>query len=110
MPNQTGPQHESDARRPALRLGRVVATPGALAALERSGQTANEFLARHVRGDWGDLCAEDKRLNDEAVAHEEDPDLRTRVLSAYSTARGDRLWVITEADRSTSVLLLPEEY
>jgi hypothetical protein len=49
-------------------------------------------------------------LNDEAVAHEGNPDLRTRVLSAYRTNRSDRIWIITEADRSSTCLLLPSEY
>ena len=93
-----------------LRLGRVVATPGALAALQRAGQSASDFLSRHQRGDWGDLCADDSKLNDEAVAHEHDEEFRTRVLSAYRTKLDERLWVITEADRSSTCLLLPEDY
>lgn len=109
MANQTAPRHQGNGR-PLLRLGRVVATPGALDALARSGQSPEEFLARHVRGDWGDVCPGDWRLNDEAVAHEDNPDLRTRVLSAYRTKLNERLWVITEADRSSSCLLLPSEY
>jgi hypothetical protein len=89
----------------------VVATPGALAALCRSGQSPDEFLARHVRGDWGsELCEEDAKLNDRAIAHEENPELRTRILSAYRTRLGERLWIITEADRASSCILLPEEY
>jgi hypothetical protein len=96
--------------RPLLQLGRVVATPAALDALARAGQTADEFLDRHARGDWGDLDEHDRTLNDKAVAHGSDPTLCTRVLSAYMTAKGERLWIITEADRSSSCLLLPEEY
>ena len=93
-----------------LRLGQVVATPGAVAAMQRAGQSASDFVSRHQRGDWGDLCEADSKLNDEAVAHEDDEELRTRVLSAYRTTRDERLWVITEADRSSTCLLLPEEY
>ena len=85
-------------------LGRVVATPGALQALEAAGQIPQEFLRRHVQADWGELSAEDKRANDAAVR------LRTRILSAYLTKRQERLWIITEADRSSTCLLLPEEY
>ena len=85
-------------------LGHLVATPGALAALADAGQSPLEFLARHVRGDWGDLCPEDRRLNDQALRQ------GTRLLSAYRTAKGVKLWVITEADRSSTCLLLPEEY
>jgi hypothetical protein len=91
-------------------LGRIVATPGALDALERSGEDPLLFVARHGQRDWGDICAEDRKLNDAAVAHENDPELCGRVLSAYATKLGERLWVITEADRSATTLLLPDEY
>jgi hypothetical protein len=85
-------------------LGRIVATPGALAALQAAGQTPHEFLARHLRKDWGDLSAEDW--------HENELSLREgfRLLSAYHTRLGERVWIITEADRSVSTLLLPNEY
>jgi hypothetical protein len=85
-------------------LGRIVATPGALAALEAAGHTPLEFLHRHVRGDWGEVGVEDARANDVAVRN------GLRVLSAYRTRRGTRLWVITEADRQVTTLLLPGEY
>ena len=85
-------------------LGRLAATPGALEALAASGQTAEFFLARHASGDYGDVNEEDRQSNDEALIHGD------RVLSAYRTLRGVKLWVITEADRSSTVLLLPEEY
>ena len=85
-------------------LGQVVATPGALGALQRAGQSAQEFLARHAVGDWGDLDAHDRREN--ALALREG----FRLLSAYRTTTGERLWLITEADRSVTTLLLPDEY
>ena len=85
-------------------LGRTLATPGALEALEQSGQDAGEFLCRHQSGDWGDLSKEDKQENDYSV------DKRLRILSAYHTSRGEKLWVITEADRSVTTILLPSEY
>lgn len=95
-------------------LGQIVATPGAIDALEKSNQTPLEFIRRHIAGDWGDLCDEDKNLNDEAIAHEEtantDNDLRGRVLSVYHTKLGEKLYVITEWDRSSTCLLLPSEY
>lgn len=92
-------------------LGRLLATPAALAALAAAGQAASEFLDRHRRGDWGEVDAEDKRLNDQAVAHEQDdPARRGRVLSAYRTRLGVKLWVITEHDRSATTVLLPEDY
>ena len=85
--------------------GQVVATPGALAALEDSDEMAFVFLARHVRGDWGDMDKEDKATNDTAVKNGDE-----RVFSAYHTSKGVKLWVITEADRSSTCVLLPDEY
>jgi hypothetical protein len=86
-------------------LGRIVATPGALRALEEAGQTPAEFLDRHVEGDWGDaLDDEDKRENEFSVAH------GLRVLSAYTIRSGQQLWIITEADRSVTTLLCSHEY
>ena len=86
-------------------LGAVVATPGALEALENAGHTPADFLSRHVAGDWGELeSEEDKRLNDQAVAGGE------RILSAYRTKAGEKIWIITEADRSATTILLPSEY
>lgn len=91
-------------------LGRVVATPGALAVLAASGQLPHELVVRHAACDWGDVDAHDRRANDEAIAYEGNPERQERVLSAYRTRRGDRIWIITEADRSATTLLLPEEY
>lgn len=90
--------------KPKFRLGQVVATPGALDALKESGQTPFEFLSKHLAGDWGIVDAEDRQANDDALIHGE------RLLSAYLTRHGVKLWVITEADRSSTCLLLPEEY
>ena len=85
-------------------LGKIVATPGALEALEASGQSPAFFLDRHVCGDWGEVGAEDKLLNDEALVSGE------RLLSAYKTLLGTRIWIISEADRSSTTILLPSEY
>ncbi len=90
-------------------LGRIVATPGALEALRDAGQDAGEFLARHVSGDWGDLCAGDRQTNDAALID------GSRLLSAYMTAKSERLWIITEAIndfglRYLTTLLLSSEY
>jgi hypothetical protein len=87
-----------------IELGTVVATPGAIEELKRAGQTASDLLNRHLSGDWGDLSDEDRRLNDEAVENGD------RVLSAYTLTTGEKLWIITEADRSSSCCLLPHEY
>ncbi len=91
-------------------LGRLLATPAALAVLAAAGQTAAEFLDRHRRGDWGEVGDADRRLNDQAVAHEDDPARRGCVLSAYGTRLAVKLWVITEHDRSATTLLLPDDY
>ena len=85
-------------------LGQIVATPGAVESLAESGQEAAFFLDRHVRGDYGEIDSEDRQLNDAAVQD------GSRVLSAYRTLKGTKLWVITEADRSSTCVLLPDEY
>ncbi len=87
-----------------FQLGHIVATPGALEILEQSGQAPSEFLNRHAHGDWGDLCEEDREANQLALTD------GSRILSAYHTTTGEKLWVITEADRSSTCLLLPSEY
>jgi hypothetical protein len=85
-------------------LGQIVATPGALELLERHSKTPMEFLQKHVCGFFGDLCQDDLDANNEAIWNEE------RILSSYKISETDRLWVITEADRSSTCCLLPEEY
>jgi hypothetical protein len=86
---------------PAFSLGRLLATPGALRALNALNLTPIRLIARHAAGDWGDLCEEDKHANEEALKE------GARLLSAY--AFGDvRFYVITEADRSATTVLLPE--
>ena len=85
-------------------LGRIVATRGALRALQEAEQSPAEFLDRHVSGDWGDLDDEDKQENEFSVRN------GFRILSVYTTSAGDRLYVITEADRSVTTILRPDEY
>ena len=92
-----------------LNLGQIVSTPAALQVIEASGQSPADFLRRHASKDWGDLDDEDKRLNDEALQD------GSRILSAYHTSDGTKLWVITEAEdddghRAATTILLPEEY
>jgi hypothetical protein len=90
---------------PKFALGKLVATPGALQALKESGQPAWHFISRHMAGDWGEeLPAEDRDANLQALLD------GSRLLSAYRTSQGTKLWVITEADRSLTTILLPEEY
>lgn len=85
-------------------LGQIAATPGALEAMTNSGQRPDFFLARHQTGDWGEVDTEDWQANDQALIHGD------RLLSAYRTLRGVKLWIITEANRSATTIILPEEY
>ncbi len=82
-------------------LGQVVATPGAYQ--DFGPALIAELLHRHARGDWGDLCAADRRENERALK------TGARLFSAYETSAG-RCWIITESDRSSSCVLLPSEY
>lgn len=88
---------------PLFSLGRILGTPAALAAMQDNGIDGLQLLGRHVTGDWGDVCAEDAQANDRAVAQ------GTRLLSAYDFPGGS-IWIITEADRSATTILLPEDY
>jgi hypothetical protein len=93
-----------DVARPLFKLGQLCSTPGALEALQTAGQNAAEFLARHVSGDWGIVDSDDQQANNDAINDE------SRILSAYKLGTGTKIWIITEADRSVTTLLLPEEY
>jgi hypothetical protein len=87
---------------PLFPLGQIVATPGALAALGKVGQTPLEFLAQHVRDELGE---EDRKENQVSLER------GSRLLSSYRTSSGDtKVWVITEADRSVTTVLLPDEH
>jgi hypothetical protein len=98
--------------KPLFRLGQILATPGALATLDRLGvHPLSLVLGRHVMGDWGDLCDEDRELNNHSLAN------GMRIFSSYklTSATGDStttetVWVITEADRASTTTLLPSEY
>jgi len=85
-------------------LGDLVATPGALNALEKNGVVPMHLIARHMRGDWGDVPPDDAKANTDALH------IGARLLSNYRLPDGARIWIITEADRSATTLLLPEEY
>lgn len=103
---------------PRFALGQMVATPGALALLEQTGFSALALISRHVHGDWGDCCAEDKATNELSVQQ------GMRVMSVYRLVDAERLlqtpqdkrsslptiWIITEANRCVTTLLLPEDY
>lgn len=85
-------------------LGRLGITPGAEAALEQAQRSPSEFIRRHQAGDFGDLDEEDREANQAALRY------GTRLLSSYVIDEDVTLWIITEADRSATTLLLPEEY
>jgi hypothetical protein len=92
-------------QKPLFSLGQIVSTPGALEAFMKEGGRMTDLLRRHVTGDWGDLCDDDRRENDLSVKEQ------LRILSAYTLPQtGVRIWIITEADRSITTFLLPEEY
>ena len=94
----------SEQQHPRFSLGQIVATPGAIRAFAEANQAPAEMLRRHVHGDWGDLAQEDKAENEFSVQK------GFRILSAYRLKTGVRIWIITEADRSATTFLLPEEY
>ncbi len=86
-------------------LGRVVATPAALAVLASAGENVAELLTPHQSCDWGEVPPEDASENNFSVKR------GFRILSSYAVGRaGERVWIITEADRSSTYILLPEEY
>jgi len=102
----TNPTHRKTQK---FCTGQCLATPGALRALEEAGQRPADFLDRHVQGDWGQVCKSDAAANDAALVD------GSRLLSAYQTLLGTKLWIITEAtdddgNRAATTILLPEEY
>lgn len=92
------------ADRPLFPLGQVLATPGALALLQQLGMSPLALIQRHVHGDWGCVPIDDAEQNRWALDND------ARLLSSYQVAANVRVWIITEADRSATTILLPEEY
>ena len=96
--------------KPLFKPGQILATPGCLEALEKSGQTMMEFLQRHLAGDWGVVCADDAEANRRSLQD------GSRLLSAYVLKDGKtKIWIITEAEddngnRAATTGLLPSEY
>lgn len=84
--------------------GKVVATPGALAAMQSNHSLSLDLLTRHLSGDWGTVPKEDAESNRQAL------EIGARIMSSYTLENGARIWIITEADRSSTTFLLPEEY
>jgi hypothetical protein len=85
-------------------LGRIVATPDCIKAMEEAGNGPGDFLSRHQSGDWGECDKEDAKENDLSI------DKRLRIISVYRTKLGVKIRCITEADRSSTTLLLPADY
>lgn len=101
--NNQNQNSEQRSKTISFPLGQIVATPGALALLDRGAVNAASLIQRHQSGDWGNVPPEDAEENDLSVVN------GNRILSSY-TVGDDRLWIITEADRSSTTLLLPDEY
>ncbi len=85
-------------------LGRIVSTPGALEALGVAGMPPSQLIHRHASGDWGEISEDDRQENQLSVTE------GFRILSAYTLATGVKIWLITDADRSVTTFLLPDEY
>ena len=89
---------------PRFLLGWIIATPAALAALDKARKSPIHYLERHQQGDWGGLTPEDAQDNELSLLY------GLRLLSAYILPTGVKIWIITERDRSATTILLPEEY
>ena len=90
--------------KPLFTLGQLVATPGALKAIEASGDSLSSYFSRHQSADWGEVDAHDRKENELSLEQ------GFRLMSVYSLSTGVKIWVITEADRASTCVLLPEEY
>lgn len=93
-----------NGNQPPFPIGRPVITPAAQAALDATGISCVRLLARHANGDWGELPIEDLAANNLAML------AGMRVLSSYALPTGEKIWVITEADRSVTTILVPDDY
>ena len=104
QPDRSPATDHAPQTEPLFEIGQVVATPGALEALKAAGQDPAELLSRHVTGDFGDIPDEDRQENELSI------EKGFRIMSAYTLSTDEKVWLITEADRSSSTFLLPEEY
>jgi hypothetical protein len=89
---------------PRFRVGWMLITPGALVALVEAQEDPKDFVSRHIQADWGDVGPDDWAENEYALWHGE------RLFSIYHTKHGRKLWIITEANRYATTILLPEDY
>jgi hypothetical protein len=94
----------TNQKQPLFALGQVVATRGAFNSMNELGISATDLIFRHVTGDWGDLCESDQLENVNAIHS------GSRIFSSYIIIADIAIWIITEADRSSTALLLPDEY
>lgn len=101
--NACTPEAPRRALRQLFPVGDLCATPGALALMQSRNVQPFDLVVRHVLGDWGDLCEQDARANVAALVQGD------RIMSSYQLGT-DRVWVITEGDRSVTTFLLPGEY
>jgi hypothetical protein len=85
-------------------LGKVAITRPCLARFENLGESVMAYLNRHISGDWGNLGEEDKAANEQAINRP------IRILSRYYLSDGDSIYIITEADRSCTTIMLRDEY
>ena len=97
-------RNNNERPRRTFALGQIAITPGAVWAFAATGERPFLFLARHQHGDWGEVSPEDAAENAFSISH------GFRILSAYTLKDGTRIWILTEADRSATTILLPEEY
>ena len=106
MLNQVTTANDSNTKPSAVRfpLGRFFMTPGAIEAIDEAGQRPQEFISRHARLEQGELSNEDHKENLFSL------DKMLRIFSAFKTKKGEKVWIITEANRSSTTLLLPSEY
>lgn len=93
---------QKDTPTPLFQIGNLFATPNAIEQVPND--EIAQALTRHQQGDWGIVSRDDKAANNAALKHE------TRILSAYKTSKGKKFWIITEADRSMTTVLMPEDY
>lgn len=89
---------------PKFPLGQILMTPRAIEALHANNQLPIDFIKRHIKGDWGEICPCDSEANEQALEY------GSRILSSYLLKDKTKIWIITEADRSATTILLPSEY
>jgi len=104
LSHRRGLSANDGAIEPRLQLGHVVATYSALRKMQVNSIDPHTLLTRHAAGDWSEMDAEDRKANIEAAAS------GLRVFSAYRINEAERIWIVTEADRSVTTFLLPHEY